>query len=211
MTAFGYLSVGQQLRLTVDATGRQTRSVVDEIGSTAQDELLLREPVGVDGPGGADVVAGAALHLVWCSPVGQHELPATFIGLAQDRVQLWRVQPDGLVTTTQQREFTRAGDALPATVRRDEQAWPGVVVDLSEGGARCVLEAPTSPPSDVAVLLDVEIDGQVLLLPARVLAASPLSGQRSEVRLAFQSIGRAADVLRRRVLAQQRRARSALR
>jgi hypothetical protein len=193
------------------ATGRQTRSVVDEIGDTAQDELLIREPVDVDGPRGPDVDTGAALHLAWCSALGRHELPATFAGLARDRVRLWRVQPDGLVITTQQRDFTRAGDALRATVRRDEHAWPAVVVDLSEGGARCVLETATRPPSDVIVLLDVEIDGQVLLLPARVLASHPLPGQRWEVRLAFQCIGRSADILRRRVLAQQRRARSALR
>jgi len=210
VTAFGLLSVGQRLQLTVAATGRHSRSVVDRVGDTAQDELLLREPVEVDGTGSANADAGAALCLVWCSPAGRHDLPATFTGLARERVRLWRVQPNGFVTTTQQREFARAGDALPVTVRRDEQAWPGVVVDLSEGGARCVLEAATRPPTDATVLLDVEIEGQVLLLPARVLAAQPLTGQRCEVRLAFQSIGRAADVLRRRVLAQQRRARSAL-
>jgi hypothetical protein len=145
---------------------------------------------------------------VWWSPAGRHELPATFAGLALDRVRLWRVQPDGLVTTTQQREYTRSGDALPATVRQDEQSWPGVVVDLGEGGARCVLETARPPARDATVLLDVEIDGHALLLPCRVLATNPLAGQRCEVRLAFQSIGRAADVLRRRVLAQQRRARS---
>jgi hypothetical protein len=211
VTGSGLLAVGQQLQLTVQATGRQTRSVVDEIGDTAQDELLIREPVDIDGPGGPDVATGAALKLVWCSPVGWHEVPATFTGLARDRVRLWRVQPDGLVTTTQQREFTRAGDALRATVRQDGHAWGTVIVDLSEGGARCVFETATRPPSDVSVLLDIEIDGQVLLLPARVLASHPLSDQRWEVRLAFESIGRSADSLRRRVLAQQRRARSALR
>ena len=211
MTGFGLLAVGQQLQLTIEATGRHTRSVVDEVGDTARDELLIREPVGIAGPGGTDVDTGAALHLVWCSPVGRHEMPATFAGLARDRVPLWRVQPDGLVITTQQREFTRAGDALRATVRRDEQAWPAVVADLSEGGARCVLETATRPPCDVTVLLDVEVDGQILLLPARVLTISPLPGQRFEVRLAFQSIGRSADIVRRRVLAQQRRARSARR
>jgi hypothetical protein len=205
------LDVGQRLQLTVQASGRQHRSVVDEVGRTPEDELLLRQPVGLLGPGATVVDPGTALHLVWCSPSGRHDLMAVFRGLAVDRVRLWRVQPEGLVCTTQQREFTRSGDALPATVRRDEQAWAGIVVDLSEGGARCVVQAPAMPPADEVVLLDVEVEGQPLLLRATVLASSPLSGSRHELRLAFQSIGRAADVLRRRVLAQQRRARSVLR
>jgi hypothetical protein len=205
------LEVGQRLQLTVQASGRQHRSVVDEVGRTPDDELLLRQPVGLHGPGGTVVEPGTALHLVWCSPSGRHDLLAVFRGLAVDRVRLWRVQPEGRVCTTQQREFTRAGDALPATVRRDESAWTGIVVDLSEGGARCVLQAPATPPADAVVRLEVEVEGQLLLLPARVLASSPLPGSSHELRLAFQAVGRAADVLRRRVLAQQRRARSVLR
>lgn len=205
------LEVGQQLQLTVQATGRQHRTVVDGLGDAPLDGLLLRQPVGMHGPGGTVVAPGAVLHLLWCSPAGLHDQPAVFVGLAVDRVRLWRVHLDGPVSTVQQRQFTRAGDALPATLRLDEQVWPAIVVDLGEGGARCVLGTSVIPPTGVPVVLDVEIEGELLVLPARVLASSPLLGSRCEVRLAFHSIGRAADVLRRRVLGQQRRARSVLR
>jgi hypothetical protein len=58
-----------------------------------------------------------------------------------------------------------------------------------------------------AVLLYLSIDGQRLQLPGRLLPFVPAQVGRTELRLEFEGIGRAADLLRRRVFEQQVRAR----
>jgi hypothetical protein len=42
----------------------------------------------------------------------------------------------------QRRSYLRAPDALDATLTRGPVDWQGTVVDISEGGARCVVEEP---------------------------------------------------------------------
>jgi hypothetical protein len=57
------------------------------------------------------------------------------------------------------------------------------------------------------VLLYLTLEGQRLQLPGRLLPFVPADVGRTELRVEFEGVGRAADLLRRRVLEQQIRAR----
>lgn len=192
----------------VRAGGAPLVCVVDDADPTG---VLLREPVDAAGAPVDVPDAGTPLRLSWTSPNGRHELAAIFTGLVHSPVPLWQLLPDGAVQTTQLRRFTRAGDALPASVVRAHRAWPTVVADLGEGGARCMVADDHDLAEGDPVLLTAVVAEQTMHLPAHVTEVSASPDGRSQLRLAFGDIGRAADVVRRHVLAQQRRARAVMR
>lgn len=202
--------VGQRISLQVPGTGTLLVSVVDDVDSAS---VLLREPVHSTGAPADALPEGTVLCLAWTTPSGRHELAATLTCLRRGPVPLWELAPARTARTTQLRRFARAGDALPASVVRAPVvrvpgAWPTVVADLGEGGARCVLADAHDLVEGEDVVLSTVVDDEDLHLPARVVEVAPLPDGRSQLRLAFVDIGRAADVVRRHVLAQQRRARA---
>lgn len=203
----------QRVALTVVATGEQLTSLVDEVAEHGRGArvLLLREPVATTGSAVVPLPEGAAVEVDWTSPSGRHHLSTHLAGLTDGKVRLWVLEPEGATRTTQLRRFARAADALPATVSRGGQAWGAVVADLGEGGARCVVVDTQDLGCGDEVVLHVDVDGEPLALPAAVLEVVDLADHRSQLRLRFHEIGRAADVVRRRVLAQQRRARAVTR
>lgn len=200
--------VGQRVWLEVDGTQVHLISVVDDVDRTV---VLLREPVDSTGATADVPPAGTRLRLAWTTPGGRHELASTLTGLLRSPVPLWELLPDGGTRTTQLRRFARASDALPACMVRTHSTWPAVVADLGEGGARCVVAVDHDLVEGDDVLLTTVVDDQALDLPAHVLEVAALPDGRSQLRLAFTDIGRAADLVRRHVLAQQRRARAVTR
>ena len=201
-------TVGQRVGLEVDGIDVHLLSVVDDVDPTI---VLLREPVHSTGAIADVLLAGTRLRLTWTTPGGRHELAATLTGLLRSPVPLWRLLPEGGARTTQLRRFARASDCLPASMVRTHSTWPTVVADLGEGGARCVIAVDHDLADGDDVLLTTVIDDEALHLPGHVLEVSALPDGRSQLRLAFVDIGRAADVVRRHVLAQQCRARAVTR
>lgn len=197
--------VGQRVGLLLPATGEEVVSVVDGVEGG---DVLVREPVRLDGAAADLQPDDQHVLLRWTSPGGRHVLTARATERATGRVPLWRLISSGTTSTTQLRRYARAADALPAEVVRDGAAWSAVISDLGEGGARCVVVQTQDVVVGDRLLLRVEVEDFPLELAAQVLDVASMSEGRSQLRLQFLDVGRAADVLRRRVLAQQRRARA---
>ena len=196
---------GQSL-LLVDATNdlRLSTLVDDDV---APDCLLVQPPLGTGGVPVATLPAGSPLLLCWSTASGRHELDAVLVEVRRDRVPLWRLAARGETRTTQLRRYARAADSLNGEVTRGRDTWSAVVSDLSEGGARALVQDASGLTVGDTVLLYLTVDGQRLQLPGRLLPFVPAQVGRTELRLEFEGIGRAADLLRRRVFEQQVRAR----
>jgi hypothetical protein len=198
---------GQSL-LLVDATsGVRLTTIVDD--DVAPDCLLVQPPLGTGGVPVATLPAGSPLLLCWTTVGGRHELDVVLEEVRRDRVPLWRLAARGETRTTQLRRYARASDSLTGELTRGRDTWSALVSDLSEGGARALVQDASGLAVGDTVLLYLTIEEQRLQLPGRLLPFVPAQVGRTELRVEFEGIGRAADLLRRRVLEQQIRARSA--
>jgi PilZ domain len=197
---------GTSLRITAVDTGATSTTLVDD--DQSPDCLLVQEPLGTGGVPVAALPAGSRLLLTWSTGAGRHELDATVVQVHRDRVTLWQLAAGGSTRTTQLRRYARASDSLTGELTRGRDRWPAVVADLSEGGARTLLKDAGGLAAGDSVLLYVTVEGERLQLPGRLLPFTPAQVGRTEVRLEFSQLGRSADVIRRRVLELQIRARS---
>ncbi len=200
---------GQRVQLTVTATGAISTTIVDD--DQAADCLLVREPLGTGGTPVAALPGGTPLQLTWTTEAGRHELDATMVEVRRNSVPLWRLAATGTTRTSQLRRFARAADSLRGELTRGRDRWPAVISDLSEGGARALLTDATGLAADDSVVLYLSVEGERLQLPGRLLPFTPAQVGRTEIRLEFAPLGRAADLIRRRVLELQIRARASRR
>ena len=198
---------GQSLVLVHTATDVRLSTMVDD--DVAPDCLLVHPPLGTGGVPVATLPAGSPLLLCWTTATGRHELDAVLVEVRRGHVPLWRLGATGETRTTQLRRYTRAADSLQGELTRGRDTRPAVVSDLSEGGARALVQSAAGLSVDDTVLLYLTIDGQRLQLPGRLLPFVPADVGRTELRLEFEGLGRTADLLRRHVFEQQIRARSA--
>lgn len=197
---------GQRLGVRLDACTSALIAVVDDVRPPEQ--LHLREPVTPTGGPPPSVEIGTPLSLVWTSTAGQHVLPSRLVDLPRTRVPLWRLEPQGEVVVVQRREFVRVPDTLEVELHRGDDCWVGRLADLSESGARCAVPTAGDLHEGDEVAVHLRIDGQALHVPAVVLAVTGGPSGRASARLRFEAQRREADLLRRRVLEQQRRARA---
>lgn len=200
-------AAGRRAVLTVVRTGADLPTLVED--DLSPDCLLVFEPIGLDGRPVDQIPDGSELLLSWTSPAGRHEVDATLVQRREGRVALWQVAVSGPTRTSQLRRYARASDGLTGELTRGRESWPVTVSDLSEGGARVLLSGSRGLVAGDGVMLYVTVDDQRLPLPGRVLPFTIAQVGRTELRLEFGDIGRAADVLRRRVLALQIQARRA--
>lgn len=200
-------ATGQRIGVRMDSCASPLIAVVDDVRPPEQ--LHLREPVTAEGGSPPAVPLGTALALLWTSVAGQHVLPSRLVDRPRTRVPLWRIEPVGEVGVVQRREFVRVPDTLQVELHRGDQAWVGRLADLSEGGARCAVPAVSALHEGDELHLHLHVDEEELHVPATVLAVTELESGRVSARLRFDPARREADLLRRRVLEQQRRARAA--
>jgi hypothetical protein len=199
--------VGTRLAVHVVAWDTEVFAFVDAVDLPGR--LLLREPVDADGRHVDPLANGSDLRLVWTTAAGRHELAATMVGVVHDQVPLWRVEVRSAPTVVQRRDYARAPDSLRGELHYGTLWSKLVVLDLSEGGARCMVRDPGVLPVGGLVQLRTVIDDHDVVLDATLLAADPQDklGELVQVRLQFVELGRMADVVRKRVLEQQRKAR----
>ena len=197
--------VGERVDVTVSSDGAQLLAVVDDV--LADGALVLRAPVDLAGADVDALPAGAALTVTWISFRGRHDLDVV-LGPSSKTRDLWRLAAAGEARTTQLRRYARASDTRPARLVRAGDQWPAVVGDISEGGARCSLIERGEIHAGDRVVVHVTVESTDLALPAKVLEVTAQEAGRSQLRLEFADLGRTADVVRRHVLDQQRRARA---
>lgn len=200
-------ATGQRIGVRLDACTSPLIAVVDDV--RAPEQLHLREPVSSLGGQPPAVPLGTPLALLWTSVAGQHVLPSRLVDRPRTRVPLWRLEPEGEVVVVQRREFVRVPDTLEVELHRGEDAWVGRLADLSEGGARCAVPVADDLHEGDDLHLHLRVDDEELHVPAVVLAVTVGGAGRASARLRFDPARREADLLRRRVLEQQRRARAA--
>ena len=198
---------GQHVLLTDVRTDTQLMTIVDD--DLAPDCLLVQPPLGAGGRPVAALPTASPLRVCWTTAAGRHELDTTLVEVQRGRRELWRLVAAGSTRTTQLRRFARAADSLPGELTRGRDRWSALVSDLSEGGARALVADPAGLAPDQTVLLYLTLEDQRLQLTGRLLPFTPAEVGRTELRLEFADIGRAADIIRRRVLALQIRARAA--
>ncbi len=197
---------GASLHLTAVDTGATSTTIVDDDESA--DCLLVQEPWSTGAVPVAALPPGARVLLTWTTGGGRHELDATLVEVRREQVPLWQLAASGPTRTTQLRRYARASDSLNGELTRGRDRWPAVISDLSEGGARTLLKDATGLTPGDSVLLYVTVEGERLQLPGRLLPFTPAQVGRTEVRLQFGELGRSADLIRRRVLELQIRARA---
>lgn len=199
---------GGTVTLQVLASGMEVFAKVDAV--PLPDRVMLSEPVDSEGRHVEPLPRGSDLRLVWTSPAGRHEVAATMAGVVHDRVPLWRVEVRAAPTVVQRRDYTRAPESMRGELHYGQLWSKLVVLDLSEGGARCMVRDPGQLEVGTQVELRITIDGHDLLLDATLLAADPQDklGEKVQVRLRFLDLSRGtSDLVRKRVLEQQRKAR----
>ena len=197
---------GQRIGVRLDTSTSSLIAVVDDVRPPEQ--LHLREPVTASGGPSPAVEIGTPLSLLWTSSAGQHVLPSRLVDLPRARVPLWRLEPQGEVVVVQRREFVRVPDTLEVELHRGDDCWVGRLADLSESGARCAVPTAGDLHEGDELRLHLRIDDEELHVPAVVLAVTPGAAGRATARLRLDARRHEADLLRRRVLEQQRRARA---
>lgn len=205
MSAQVWPQAGQSVTVKLPGSSPLLCAVVDDVA--ASELLVLREPFREDGSGPDLLPLGSMVLLRWTSPAGSHELTASLASIGQQPVTTWVLVPVATPHVAQRREFSRASDALRARLHRADGSWNTIVYDLGEGGARCVVPSADDLCAGDQVELHVALEG-VLPIDAVILSVEPSSGPGATVRLQFPPLGRLADIIRRRVLQQQRRARA---
>jgi PilZ domain len=198
---------GQSLLVVHTTTGARLSTLVDD--DLSPDCLLVHPPLGTGGVPVATLPAGSPLLLGWTTAGGRHELDAVLVEVQRERIPLWRLAAEGETRTTQLRRYARAADSLQGELTRGRDTWSAVLSDIGEGGARALVQDARGLATGDEVLLYITVEGQRLQLPGRVLPFVLADVGRTELRLEFAGIGRAADLLRRRVFEQQIRARGA--
>ena len=196
---------GQRVDVQVPADASLLLAVVDDVRPPEQ--LHLRVPVQRTGDPAPEVPVGSPVALSWTSTAGRHVLPSTLVAMPQARVMLWKLEPASEPTVVQRREFVRVPETLQVALRRGDQLWVAGLCDLSEGGARCVVLTPNDLAEGDVLQVAISLEEHDLDLAASVVSVEQ-GEERTTTRLCFESLGREADVLRRRVLEQQRLARA---
>lgn len=171
------------------------------------DDLVVVAVVAVPGRSrrGSD---GEVLTLAWATP--PRGLLAVACILVEQRLvspPLWLLRPFGPRSRLQRRRYARADVTVRAMVSGGEPAWriAGQVSDLSEGGARIMLEAASAPPAGAGdlVWLDLGLPEEPVHTVATLLGVDLLGGGRRQVRLQFDLHERPGERVRRAVLKRQ--------
>jgi hypothetical protein len=154
-------------------------------------------------------------NLIWTNQRGQMELP---IRLGKPQVRdygpVWVVQVTGPARRVQRRQYCRVALQLPVRIQVPEHGdvpttdYTGKTLDLSEGGALCLLA--TGPPDvGTSLVMYVTIGEQQLRLPAVVVRHSLMENtDLPAVALRFDDPEEHGDVIRQEVFAVQLRNRS---
>lgn len=195
-------------RICVDVTGGPCAlvAVVDDVRPPEQ--LHLREPVHPAGDPAPAVAPGSTVLLTWTTSAGQHTLRATLVDLPVARVRLWRLAPTQPPSVHQRRAFVRVSDTLRVDLCRGEQHWSAGLCDLSEGGVRCVVLQPDDLAVGHELRVSLQLESRTVEVSAVVLEVDRTTGQGTRARLRFGELRSNGDIIRRRVLEQQRRARA---
>lgn len=163
-------------------------------------------------------VGSSEITLSWASP--PRGLMATSCVLEQVELvepPLWVLRPVGTLRRLQRRRFARADVSARVALSgepagsspTDGWAASGMLADLSEGGARVLLDTGQRMPAGLgeAMVVELRIGGSPLVTVATVVGLETLAPGRHQVRLEFDLPERDSERVRRAVMQRQVEAR----
>jgi len=182
--------------------GESDTWVASRVEDHDEDRLVVAAP---DTP----ARTGEEVRLFWKGAGGPWELPAVVAAIATDRLPTWTLQVTGERRSSTRRAFFRVQLDAPVELRREDEAGPATLIDLSEGGLRCHVRA------DIHGLeVGVQVDVAVELVERTVVLAAEVVRRHAhdlgtEVSLRFLDVPTPdGDVIRRHLFAVQRRLRA---
>jgi hypothetical protein len=187
---------------------------VEEVGGGAtregsKIELLVAAPFHPCGEALPKPGTTASMH--WTTPLAVMYLPVIIAGTRRYPRPGWELAADAVVHRIQRRRHVRVQtSALPLELRMGDQTVQCRLVDLSEGGLRCVtmMPVPFAAGAEIVVWLDLAT-GLTLLLSAVVVRTRPGLEDRTEIACQFANVSKqTSDQLRRYVAEVQRRQRA---
>ncbi|SEP02438.1 flagellar brake protein [Trujillonella endophytica] len=155
---------------------------------------------------------GARLRFTWRDGRTMVAAPGELVAVELGEEPRWEVRVLGPVEQTQRRNAVRADLRLPVIVTTGGIERTGTTLDLSEGGARLLLEEepadrdgrPVRASGD-AMRLALDLDGETMTDEVRLVRRYPREDGRWEASVRFTALTeRQEDAVRRRVFAELR-------
>jgi hypothetical protein len=155
------------------------------------------------------VSIGDEVSVSWEEPMGPYRLACTLAAVLEREIPQWQLRPQGDATPQQRRRHARAATEDRVELVHERRAVRAGLTDISEAGMRCQL-GPDESPIGVGEIVSTELDleGMVVTLHGEVVRVQ-VDGLGRELSVAFEEVTPAtADLLRRRVFAEQAAARA---
>jgi c-di-GMP-binding flagellar brake protein YcgR len=155
------------------------------------------------------VEPGQDVAVEWGTSRGWYSLLTAYVGEEGETVPLWRLAPRGGARLLQRREYARAHVVLPVALvlGTGADARTASLLDISEGGARCVLTRPAGITIGDPATTILSTDRLQMTVPGSVIRVGTHDAWLDEVAVRFlQPVPEATDI-RREVLQWQLRER----
>lgn len=150
--------------------------------------------------------AGQVVTLAWAIPPrGLMSVACELVEHERSNPPLWVLRPFGPFQKLQRRRYARADVAARAVVSGEEWTVSGLLADLSEGGARLLLDAGQKVGAQVGDTVTVEVclPGGSVRTPSRLIGVDALAAGRHQLRLQFDLPERDGEQVRRAVMQRQ--------
>jgi hypothetical protein len=146
------------------------------------------------------VEIGTPVELYWVDGYEERTLPARIAEVEEGLEPRWHLAPTGPAERSQRRKAVRARVAVPVVLPWAGSLLTGQTIDLSESGAKALLDGWGLPPdSGTQVTVTLSLERTTVDLRAQVVWHAD-RGAQWLIAVAFQDVSeRDSDVLRARV------------
>jgi PilZ domain len=206
MTHAGIEMLGVNVPVLVRVANEHGREFPSRIEDLESDTIVIGSPAGA---GAALLASGARnVEVSWLSPRGRYEQRCVVIEHTAGSARQWRLRPLRRPVLIQRRRYIRVTAVVPVRVVVDGAEILGTTVDVSEGGFR--VNVPRQAIRGLSrTTVHARLGSTPIAVPGFVLRANDSALGGTDVVIAFEANGDAADAIRRFILNAQLRARAA--
>ena len=178
--------------------------------AVSTDHALVVSPQGEGSAWKAAVAHGDKVEVFWVAGNEERTLPAKIVDVDGGEEPRWHLAPTGPAERSQRRKAVRARVVLPAYIPWADGQLVGETVDLSEAGARCMVDGWGLPPeAETRLEVSLTLGDEVVHLRSQVVRQQA-QGARWLLSVKFLDVSeRDGDQLRKRVFQALREERAA--